>query len=431
MIKFFSVIFLFLTLGCSFNQNSKIWNQKDQKSYDKQKVKKIFQDQKKIIKEFNPFLRLEISNKILGDKKKGYTNNFGSLKYSGKLDKKNSFKFNKFKKTYKLDSKPIFLENGLVFFDNKGTIIRYNFDKKVEWKQNIYKRSEKKLNPNINFSRTNKNLIIADNLSKIYSLDLKTGEVIWSKYNTYPINSDIKTFGDKFYLVDFNNTLKCFNIKDGSECWNVQTEKSFTISNKKNSIILVNNNVIFSNSIGDITAVDILSGSIIWQLPTQNSKIINKTYDFEISNLVSDGKSIFFSNNKNQFYSVDLKTGTPNWINNISSSLTPILIDNLIFTTSNEGFLFVIQRKQGNIIRINYLYKNLKLKERNNTFPIGHKVGDKNLYLTSNNNVLDKIELETGIILESRKLSGSILSEPFIYNENLYIIKNNSITQFE
>ena len=174
-----------------------------------------------------------------------------------------------------------------------------------------------------------------------------------------------------------------------------------------------------------------MSGSIIWQLPTQNSKIINKTYDFEISNLVSDGKSIFFSNNKNQFYSVDLKTGTPNWINNISSSLTPILIDNLIFTTSNEGFLFVIQRKQGNIIRINYLYKNLKLKERNNTFPIGHKVGDKNLYLTSNNNVLDKIELETGIILESRKLSGSILSEPFIYNENLYIIKNNSITQFE
>ena len=65
MIKFFSVIFLFLTLGCSFNQNSKIWNQKDQKSYDKQKVKKIFQDQKKIIKEFNPFLRLEISNKIM------------------------------------------------------------------------------------------------------------------------------------------------------------------------------------------------------------------------------------------------------------------------------------------------------------------------------------------------------------------------------
>ena len=45
--------------------------------------------------------------------------------------------------------------------------------------------------------------------------------------------------------------------------------------------------------------------------------------------------------------------------------------------------------------------------------------------------MLDKIELETGIILESRKLSGSILSEPFIYNENLYIIKNNSITQFE
>jgi outer membrane protein assembly factor BamB len=86
--------------------------------------------------------------------------------------------------------------------------------------------------------------------------------------------------------------------------------------------------VIFSNSIGDITAVDIETGLIVWQLPTQSSNIINETYSFKISQLVSDGKSIFFSNNKNEFYSVDLKTGVTNWINDINSNLTPIIIGN-------------------------------------------------------------------------------------------------------
>ena len=45
---------------------------------------------------------------------------------------------------------------------------------------------------------------------------------------------------------------------------------SFTISDSKFSYI-VNNLVIFSNSIGDITAVDIETGLITWQLPTQSS----------------------------------------------------------------------------------------------------------------------------------------------------------------
>ena len=101
-----------------------------------------------------------------------------------------------------------------------------------------------------------------------------------------------------------------------------------------------------------------------WQLPTQSSNIINETYNFKISKLVSDGKSIFFSNNKNEFYSIDIKTGVTNWINEINSNLTPIIIGNLIFTVSNEGYLYVIEKNNGNIIRITDLYKNYKDKKR-------------------------------------------------------------------
>ena len=97
--------------------------------------------------------------------------------------------------------------------------------------------------------------------------------------------------------------------------------------NQKILINYIEDIVIFSNSIGDITAVDIETGLITWQLPTQSSNIINETYNFKTSKLVSDGKSIFFSNNKNEFYSIDIKTGVTNWINEINSNLTPILLE--------------------------------------------------------------------------------------------------------
>ena len=45
------------------------------------------------------------------------------------------------------------------------------------------------------------------------------------------------------------------------------------ISNSKFSLIIIGNMVVFSNSIGDITAVDIETGLINWQLPTQSSSI--------------------------------------------------------------------------------------------------------------------------------------------------------------
>ena len=215
-----------------------------------------------------------------------------------------------------------------------------------------------------------------------------------------------------------------------NECWNLKTEDSFTISNSKFSLIVINDKVIFSNSIGDITAVDIETGVIIWQLPTQSSSIINETYNFKISKLVSDGNSIIFSNNKNEFYSIDVKTGTINWINEINSNITPIITGNLIFTVSNEGYLIVIEKNNGNIIRVTDLFKNYKLKKRKNIKPVGFVIGNTNLYLTNTDGKMIVVDLSLGDVIKIEKISGDFISRPFIFNQNLFVIRNGSIIQY-
>ena len=424
---FFILIFL---NNCSFNENSRLWQDKEIQLDSDKNIKKILSDDKKIVTEFNQGLKIELTGIKTTDIVVDNQNNFGSQNYEGLVNKIGNYKFSKLKKLNQLNFKPVFLSDGIIFFDRKGSIIRYDEKQKVIWKKNYYTKAEKKLQPKLNFYLDKKNLIVVDSIAKYYSINLDTGELNWIKNNTYPFNSEIKKYKKKIFVIDYKNTLKCYNIEDGTECWSLQTEDSFTISNSKYSLIIINDTIIFNNSIGDITAADSVKGLIKWQLPTQSSSIINESYNFKISKLVSDGKSIFFSNNKNEFYSLDVNTGTINWKNEINSNLTPLLIGNLIFTISNNGYLYAIEKDNGNIIRVNNLFINFKEKKRSSIYPIGFSIGNENIYLTNSDGTMIVTELGTGNILKIEKVSGDIVSEPFIFNNNLFVVRNGSIVQF-
>ena len=424
------ILSLFLLNHCSFNENSRIWKDKEKNLESKKNIKKVFSEEKKISSEFNQELKLDLTkiktnNKIIDNK-----NNYGSQKYGGLLKKIGTYKFGKFEEINQLNFKPVFLDNGLIFFDKKGSIIRYNNNQKVLWKKNHYSKAEKKQKPKLNFVLDAENLLVTDSIAKYYSININSGELNWSKNNTYPFNSDIKKHKNKIFVIDYKNTLRCYEIKNGNECWNLKTEDSFTISNSKLSLIVVDDLVVFSNSIGDITAVDSETGLIIWQLPTQSSSIINETYNFKISKLVSDGSFIYFSNNRNEFYSVDLKNGIINWKNEISSSITPVITGNLIFTVSEDGYLLVIEKNKGNIIRVTDLLKNYKIKKRKDIKPVGFAIDDTTLYLTNSDGKMILADLSIGNIKTIEKVSGDFVSRPFIFNQNLFVIRNGSIVQY-
>ena len=362
MTRIFILFLLPLILAnCSLNENSKIWNKNKKLNIDKN-TKIIFAEKKISYNELNPNISLSLSqikiqNKILDDK-----NNFGIQKYSGEIKRIKNFRFSKFNNEIETDLKPLFLRDGIVFFDSKGSVIRFDNDQKIVWKKNYYSKFEKKNNPKLSFAIHGDKLIVVDNLSNLFLMNLKNGNLIWKKKNDYPFNSEIKIFDNKFYVIDLKNVLRCYFIKDGSNCWSLETEKTLTITNSKNSLLIAGNVVYFINNLGDLTAADILSGDLMWQLPTQSSDITNITHNFKNSKIVSEGKNIFFSNNKNEFYSINLKNGSINWINDISSSLTPIVIGNFIITFSDNGYLFVIDKEQGNIIKIKDIYKMYKDK---------------------------------------------------------------------
>ena len=63
-----------------------------------------------------------------------------------------------------------------------------------------------------------------DNLSNLFLVNLLNGDLIKSKENKAGFNSNIKVSKQKFLIIDFENTIRCFSTIDGKELWNFQTE---------------------------------------------------------------------------------------------------------------------------------------------------------------------------------------------------------------
>jgi len=425
-----SVLILLILNNCSASKKVGFWDKdnKDQKQIENTKT--ILTKQVRLEEEFNPNLYVKISTGKFNQNSLNNQNDMGELAYEGVLEKIGKYNFSKFNDFDFISPNPLFYNKNLIFYDNKGTIIFYDENQKILWENNFYNKSEKKIKPRLNFAVKKNILIVTDDVAKYYAINIDTGELLWTKTNIVPFNSNIKIKDDVFYVVDYKNILRSISIQDGSEIWNLKTEESLTKSNTKISIVLDKKNIYFNNSIGDVTAVDIKSGQLVWQLPTQNNNISQNAFQLSNSELVINENTIFFSNNKNEFYSIDTTTGLINWITEISSDLKPVIIGNLVITISEKGYLYVVDKKSGNIIRINDLFKDYKDKKRKQIKPTGFFIALNKIYLTNSDGKLIIVNSSEANILNVVKISGGKILQPFINENNLFLISNGSIIKF-
>ena len=423
------VIFLFLS-SCSLDTKSGLWTKTEKLDSENKNLEvKIFEENEIYERELNIDLKIKLRNDF---KKNSFINNLsnnnGVVNFDGSIDKIKKFKFSKIDQFDNYQPELLITKkNNLIFFDDKGTVLNFSSDNELIWKNNYYSKREKKLKPILYFAANEKTLIVADSISKYYAININDGKLNWINNNIAPFNSQIKIFKDKFFVVDFENILRCFSIKNGTEIWNFKTEKSFIKSQQKLSLIINNNRVIFTNTLGDISSLDIETGNLIWQTPTQSSDIYENYFSLKNSDLISENNTIYFSNNQNEFFAIDQRNGVIKWKQNLNSNLRPTYADNLVFTITLEGYFVAIDSRNGNIVRMTNIINKIKKYKKENIKPIGFIVSQDKVYLSLSNGRLIIIETLTGKPIDIKKIDNEKISRPYVLNNDMYIIKDNAI----
>ena len=85
------ILLFFLISNCSLNENSRIWNKKEEDTSLNQNQVKILDEKIKVQKEFNSSLKINLKDEFI--KKNEDFNFYSSQKYKGQLNKVRNFKF--------------------------------------------------------------------------------------------------------------------------------------------------------------------------------------------------------------------------------------------------------------------------------------------------------------------------------------------------
>ena len=431
MYKYFLILLLFIILNqCSLDTKTGIWNKSKIEEEKKEDVKEIFQTETILTKEFNQNLKIRItSNYSQNPFINNLSNNTGYINFESEFKEVSKFKFKKIK-NFEFINPDLLIgqDNSLVFFDDKGSILKFNQNSELAWKVNYYDKKQKKLNPSIYFASNDKYLIAADSIANLYAINFSNGKLLWKKYNSASFNSELKIYNDKIFLIDVDNIIRCFSLKTGSEVWSFGTQKSFLKSKRKLSLVIQNGLVIFIDTFGDISALDINSGNLVWQAQTINEDIFESSFLLKSSRLVYEKETIFVSNNQNKFFAINSRNGLIKWEQAINSYIDPVVIKDFIITISEEGYLIVIDKDKGNILRSTSIFDVLKNKK---IYPTGFIVAKKFIYVCMSNGRLIKINIEDGKTKNIIKINGETISKPYVLNKKMYILRNNAIIKVE
>ena len=429
--NFCLVIFFIFLIGCSIDNKSGIWSKNEKIKSANQYKDIIFEDNKEVSQELNKNIKIYLKDKYtLNNKKNYYNNNTGIKNYDGNLKQIKKIKFSKIKNFSKFKPDILYSKNGnIYFFNSKGTVIKFSKNLEVIWEKNIYSKKEKKLNPLLNLAIEKNTLILTDNLSNYYALNILNGDLLWRKTNSAAFNSEIKIADNKIFTVDYDNILKCFSIENGNLLWEYQTENTLIKSTKKTSLVLDENKVIFLNHTGDLNTLD-QNGNLIWQTPTSKSIIYEDSFTNIYSDIVLDNNTIYFSNNKNEFFAVSLDTGSVKWRKKINSSVRPTITKDLIITIADNGFLIILDKKNGKLVRSTNIKTKIKKKKWDDLVNNGFLVGKNKIYLSTNGK-LNIIDLSDGLSKKIVDLDKKFIARPYIYEKSMYILSSNQIIKYD
>ena len=433
----FFIILIFLQ-NCSFDNKTGIW--KNEKSFSK-KENDIFKDLKIINTKNDTYNKITVADNnfkfIIPKPKINYEwndiyynkkNNFENLIYN----ELNQLAFKSKKITNKIVNNHILFEkNNIITTDLNGNLIVYSSNsKKIVAKYNFYKKKYKKIKKILNISVENNIIFVADNIGYLYSYDYEKNKILWAKKYKVGFRSNIKISNDKLITSDENNNLFFFNKENGEVLKSIPTEETIVKNQFVNNIAINNNITLFLNTYGSLYAINSETMQILWFLNLNQSLELNPSNLFYSNQIVTDKEKIFISSNKSTFI-IQLSTGSVIYKKNFSSKFKPIVINNYLFSITNNNLLIAMNIDSGKIIY------SLDINEEiaNFTGTKKKEVQFKNFFFTNNKLMIFLknsyvIYFKTnGSIDDVFKLPSKINTNPIIINKSLlYLDLKNKLS---
>ena len=336
------------------------------------------------------------------------------------------------------DNGSLLISNNFAFFsDEKGKIYKFDINnKKIIWEIKIYQSAVNNFPKNIALFLNSDVLYAADNLGFIYSINTETGKKIWQQEYGIPFSSHLNFHRGVLYVVNQNGRLYAFNPVDGEKIWSFESLSGLIKPSRSSNISIYENKLLFSNDLGDITAIDLDQQVIIWSKNILSQNTISNNLVFRVSNILIDKKDIFVSSNSGSLFNLNIETGETKWSSKVSSIQHHIITDKYLFVLTDNAFVIAFSKFDGNILwSLNMNKYSKPIVEGSNigifSTPItnshfGLLLASNHLYLVSTSGFIFKISALDGKYISNKKISSELSRAPIIVDNKIFIFNRSS-----
>jgi outer membrane protein assembly factor BamB len=271
----------------------------------------------------------------------------------------------------------------------------------------------------------NDRLIVTSSFSECFSLEAKTGKILWRIKIPAPCKGDgITIYEGKAFISCSNSSLHVIDVSSGKILWSHSgtiTDSSYIGS----ASVAIDDGIVFvAYQSGEIYALLLETGVAIWDTAFSKISLTNAARAFahpRACPVVKNGIVYFVAANE-QTSAFGTKTGKRLWVSSYGGLQTPTVSGNSIFIFNSRSELVCLNRYSGVLRWISHL--DPTLEEPHNWY--GQILVRDHLAMLSPNGNLSFVSVYDGKVKKMIKINEEEISvNPVIADSIMYILSSD------
>lgn len=328
-----------------------------------------------------------------------------------------------------LTARPVVF-NGIIYtVDTESNVRAFNHETgKTIWENNLNPENEDENVIGGGLAVTTDSLFATNGYGEILSLDSKKGDVKWRVKLTAPSRAGPTVIGDKIYVLTLDNHLTALNSSNGNLIWKYEGFSETAGLINAASPAADSDIVISPMSSGELTALRVENGSVVWTdslSPSMQTGGVSSLPDIAALPIIDNG-AVFAVSYGGKIVSIDQLTGQRIWTRDIGGAKDPWISGNMIFFISSNAELVALGRDTGALAWVKTLssYDN-EGKSNNSLMWNGPILAGNRLIITSAGESLIEISPKDGSLINKQDLGFHVSLPPLVAGQTLYLVSDD------
>ena len=317
--------------------------------------------------------------------------------------------------------------NGIYTKDAKGMISAFDAEtRKLKWQFDSTPKDRKGDSLKGGLLLLEKTLIVNTAFGEVYALSLCNGKPLWKQKLTAPLRSSSVFYKGALFLTTISNETFSLDAKTGAIIWKHQGVTEITSFLGLVTPAVSDDVVVTAYTSGEYFALDYKTGDVLWGdtlTPTYRSDTMGNIAHINSLPVINNGHVYIMSYGGRAVCS-NLKTGQKVWEKNIGSGHDfTIAGDTLFFIDYNNTGVYGIDKNSG-VEKWRFDFEKLNLKSKDMNFYSPFLINNK-VFLSTKSGKLIFIDLGLKDSFKIIDTTVSFTSAPIVVYNLLYAINDN------